>query len=183
MSKEEKNTNKGGRYGLKARDLCQIAVATAIVCVCAWIAFPFGVLPITLQTFAVSFISALLGFKKSLFSLLAYLLLGAVGAPVFAGFNGGVSHLLSPAGGFLMGFLCVPFFAPFMKKSLLSNILFAFLGVIFCYVVGVVWLLFWTENGLWSLLSVCVLPFLPFEMIKICLSAFLARRLQDTIKA
>ena len=50
MSKEEKNTNKGGRYGLKARDLCQIAVATAIICVCSWIAFPFGVLPITLQT-------------------------------------------------------------------------------------------------------------------------------------
>ena len=88
------------------RDLCFCAIGAALIAVCAWISIPADV-PFTLQTFAIFTVCGLLGGKRGTVSVLVYLLLGAVGAPVFAGFRGGFASLLGTTGGYLVGFASV----------------------------------------------------------------------------
>lgn len=86
------------------RDLCFCAIGAALIAVCAWISIPADV-PFTLQTFAIFAVCGLLGGRRGTVSVLVYLLLGAVGAPVFAGFRGGFASLLGTTGGYLVGFV------------------------------------------------------------------------------
>ena len=58
--------------------------------------------------------------RDALFTVVVYLLLGAVGVPVFSGFQGGVGVLLGPTGGYLLGFAVVPFVVPDAIKVALS---------------------------------------------------------------
>ena len=86
------------------RDLCFCAIGAALIAVCAWISIPADV-PFTLQTFAIFAVCGLLGGKRGTVSVLVYLLLGAVGVPVFSGMRGGIGVLAGPTGGFLWGYL------------------------------------------------------------------------------
>ena len=81
-----------------------MAMAVALIAVCSWISIPTTV-PFTMQTFAVCLVSALLGTRRGFLAVVCYLLLGAAGAPVFAGFKGGLGALLGVTGGYLVGFL------------------------------------------------------------------------------
>ena len=84
--------------------LVQIALFAAIIAVCSWIQIPMTV-PFTMQTFAVFCALATLGGKGGTISVLIYIVLGAVGVPVFAGFTGGVGILFGTTGGYIIGFL------------------------------------------------------------------------------
>lgn len=175
-----------------ARALCQIAVATALICVCSWIALPFGSIPFTLQTFAVCLFSALLGAKKSFVAILAYLLLGFVGVPVFTGFTGGISKLFSPTGGYLIGFLlAAPLIGLFAQKSRKvkgrygMTALGMALGTLVCYACGTAWLMLLsignTPPSLCAALSVCLLPYLPSDALKIALALIFVKRLEKIV--
>ena len=88
------------------------AMFAAVIAVLAQIAFPLpsGV-PVTLQTFAVALTGVVLGAKLGTISTFIYILLGAVGVPVFSGFNGGLGAIVGKTGGFIWGFLFLAFFA------------------------------------------------------------------------
>ena len=83
-----------------------IAVFAVLIAICSWISIPTTV-PFTLQTFAVFLAVGVLGGKRGSLSVLIYILLGAVGIPVFAGFSGGFGILLGQTGGYIVGFLCI----------------------------------------------------------------------------
>ena len=83
--------------------MVQIAQFSSIFAVCSWIQFPMTV-PFTMQTFAVFCALATLGGKGGTISVLIYIVLGAVGVPVFAGFTGGVGILFGTTGGYIIGF-------------------------------------------------------------------------------
>ena len=89
---------------LKIRDIAYIGASAALIAVCSWISVPSPV-PFTLQTFAVFSAVGILGGRRGTIAVLVYLLLGAVGLPVFAGFRGGVGVLLGTTGGYIAGFL------------------------------------------------------------------------------
>ena len=89
---------------LRPIDMAYIGMFTALITVCSWISIPTTI-PFTLQTFAVFLTVALIGTKRSFISVIIYILLGAVGLPVFSGFKGGVGALLGPTGGYIIGFL------------------------------------------------------------------------------
>ena len=86
-------------------DMVFTAMFTAVIAVCSIISIPVGEVPITLQTFAVCISAALLGWKRGTLSVLIYILLGAVGVPVFGGMTGGLGVLAGPTGGYIIGFL------------------------------------------------------------------------------
>ena len=75
----------------------------ALMAVCSWISIPTAI-PFTLQTMAVFLAVGLLGGKRGTLAVTAYVLLGAVGAPVFANFSGGIGILLGQTGGYILGF-------------------------------------------------------------------------------
>ena len=117
--------------------LTMTALGTALIAVCAFITLTFGDLKFTLQLFAVLLISGLFPPVYAFASILAYLLLGALGVPVFAGFQGGIGALFGPTGGFLLGFLpsflliSLPLKA--LKKPKFYHILLLFVGVVYLY--------------------------------------------------
>ncbi|NLG25614.1 MAG: biotin transporter BioY [Clostridiales bacterium] len=96
---------------LSTRRLSRAALMAALCAVLSQLSIPIGAVPVTLQTFVVALAGGALGAADGGLALVVYLLLGAVGLPVYAGFSGGVGALLGPTGGYLaafpaMAFLC-----------------------------------------------------------------------------
>lgn len=154
---------------LSVRELCYTAMGAALLTVCAWISIPAAV-PFTLQTFAVFLTAGLLGCKCGMLSVVVYLLLGAVGLPVFSGFRGGIGTLLGVTGGYLTGFLFTSLTVGLLTERfgcrlpvLIGSMV---LGLLFCYGFGSLWfLILYTRTSgaiaMGTVLATCVLPFLP----------------------
>ena len=98
-------------------DIALISLFTAIICVCSWLSIPMGV-PVSLQTFAVFTAAAVLGAKKSVISVVIYILLGLAGVPVFTGFRSGAAVVTGPTGGYLLGFVFAAIIIGTMTKKL-----------------------------------------------------------------
>lgn len=153
---------------VSVKNLTAIAVAAAVVAVLSQVAIPtpLGVV-MTLQTFVVPLVGCLLGWKRGAAALIVYLLLGAVGAPVFAEFSGGFHCFVGPTGGFLIGFPLMAMFAGFAAhQGGLKRAMWLLAGVVVDYTLGVVVFMLVTGSGLWAALEACVLIFLPLEAIK-----------------
>ena len=171
---------------LKTIDLTLCGIFAALLAICSWIQIPIGAIPITLQTFGVFAALGLLGGKRGTIAISVFLLLGAVGAPVFSGFQGGFGKLFGATGGYLLGFLlsgAVVWFAEArFGRSQRVFILSAIAGLILCYAFGTAWftVLYTRTTGAMTLakaLGLCVLPFLPFDALKLALAAFLRQSL------
>ena len=182
--------NGATKRAWNTRDMLYVALAVALMAVCAWICVPAAV-PFTLQTFGVFITAGLLGKRRGLAAVLVYLLLGIVGMPVFSGFRGGVGVLLGNTGGYLIGFvftaLIVGAGVQHRGKGILWLCLWMALGLIACYLFGTLWFYLGYaqgtgEGGLLSVLAVYVFPFLIPDGFKIALSAFLITRLQGKIR-
>ncbi len=176
---------------LKTKDLALCALFAALIAVCAWISIPATV-PFTLQTFAIFAALGLLGGKRGTVAVAVYLLLGAIGVPVFAGFQGGIGALLGTTGGYLLGFLLTALIEWGMEARFGSKtgvfLLSAVLGMLVCYAFGTAWYLvvYARTKGAISLataLGWCVVPFLIPDAVKIALAVLLRGRLKRYIPA
>lgn len=182
------------KKGFRSRDLALVAMGAALTALCAWLsvpALPPASVPFTLQTFAVCLIPALLGLRLGLWSVLCYLLLGAAGLPVFAGFQAGPGALLGVTGGYLLGFvftaLTVGLAADRFGRKLRVLLPAMALGLLLCYAFGTAWFtLVYTRGGgamsVGAALSLCVLPYLLPDAVKLTLAALLAKRLYPLLK-
>lgn len=90
---------------VRTRSVAFVGLTIAIIAVSAWVTVPLGPIPFTLQMFAVTFAIVVLSPKEAIAAIAGYLLLGAVGVPVFSGMRGGIGVLAGPTGGFLWGYL------------------------------------------------------------------------------
>ncbi|MEG2144157.1 MAG: biotin transporter BioY, partial [Oscillospiraceae bacterium] len=90
---------------LKIRRLILCALFAALTGVCSQILIPLPMIPINLALFSVHVAGVLLGAKYGSLSMLVYVLLGALGAPVFAGFKGGFGILFGKTGGYIIGYI------------------------------------------------------------------------------
>ena len=170
----------------KTRDIVYMSVFTAMISICSWISIPASI-PFTLQTMGVFTTVGLLGGKRGTLTVLTYILLGAIGVPVFAGFTGGISVLLGTTGGYIMGFLLSALLMWGIETIMGRNqIVLAFsmvAGLIVCYVFGTAWfMLIYTQHsgviGLSTVLGLCVIPFIIPDLIKIGVALFLTKRLK-----
>ena len=139
--------------------------------------------PITLQTFAVFLSLLILGAKKGTASVIAYLLLGLVGLPVFSGFHSGLSALLSPTGGYVLGLFLICLIFAVLNKVFKGRfkILSLITGLIICYLTGTLWYVIFTgEKSFFAVLTVTVLPFIIPDIIKLFLAYIIAKRIKGT---
>ncbi len=166
--------------------MTKIALSVALMSVCAWIAIPFSP-PFTLQTFALFFTLLLLGGRDGSLAVLAYLLLGFIGAPVFSSFTGGVGAFFGVGGGYLVGFLVAALLfwclQPLFGKSLFGRLLTMAVGLLACYGVGTAWLALVHLRAagsvsLFGALAVGVLPYLLPDAVKILLALWLSEKLK-----
>ena len=171
---------------MKTIALAYMALGAVIIAVCSWISIP-TVVPFTLQTFAVFSVLGLLGGKRGTISVLIYILLGAVGVPVFAGFSGGFGVILGPTGGYIIGFILMGLLYWLMEKlfgtKIHIRIISMVLGLLVCYAFGTAWFMFVFARksgpiGLGTALAWCVLPYLLPDAVKIALASVLVQRLR-----
>ena len=161
------------------RLLTASAVFAAILCVTAPFSIPVGIIPISLATFSVYLASATLGWRGGTLAVICYVALGAAGLPVFAGFAGGIGKLLSPTGGFIIGYipcaaLCGLISRFKHKVSVLRNLLGIIAGAAACYACGIIGYMIVTSSSFSSAITVCVVPFILPEIIKIVLASVLS---------
>lgn len=175
---------------LQATDLTYMGLCTALIAICSWISIPASV-PFTLQTFAIFTTLGLLGGRRGTIAVTAYVLLGAVGLPVFSGFKGGPGALLGATGGYIIGFIlsALVIWAITSRFGNRINVLglSMVLGLLICYAFGSAWymLVYLKTGGAVGLLTVlgwCVFPFILPDLCKIALALTLTRQLRRFIK-
>ncbi|MCL2198450.1 MAG: biotin transporter BioY [Defluviitaleaceae bacterium] len=151
------------------RELCFIGIFVAVITVCAWINIPVFAVPFTLQTFAVFLTGVMLGAKKGVTAVLVYILLGAVGVPVFTQFRGGMGVIFGATGGFIWAFPIMAFLAAIGDKlrSVGFLFLFLFVGMIVNLSLGMLWFAVFTQSTLHSAFLAVFLPFILLEILKI----------------
>lgn len=185
---EKFDSSKVGKSA--AREIARIALSVALITVCAWISIPVGSVPISLQTFAVCFLGALFGAKRGTAAVAVYILMGLVGIPVFAGFRAGTAALFGPTGGYIFGFVFAALIPalfkriPIKKKRARCAMFYGgmLLGLAVCYLFGTVWFLLMYECTFAYALTLCVLPYLLPDAVKLAVAAFLAVRLEKYVK-
>lgn len=164
---------------MRIQNIARCALMVALMVLCAWLAVPFGVGTVTLQTLGIFLALGLLGGRLGLVCVLVYLVLGGLGLPVFAGFQSG-SALLGPTGGFLWGFLLAGLvYRSFGKKLPL------WVKLVLCqltlYLCGTLWFAHQFDHPFPQALSITMLPYLLPDTLKLLLSLFLIKKLRPII--
>lgn len=168
------------------QSLVLAALMTALTVVCAQIHIPLPPVPVSLSLFAVCLCGAIMGARWGAFSMAAYVLLGVIGLPVFAGFHGGPSALFGPTGGFILGYIPCAYISGSLCKGQ-SRIrylaLSMFAATLVCYVPGLLWLKLVSGVTWQAAFTTGMLPFLPGDCLKALLAAMLAKRLRSALHA
>lgn len=172
------------------KELVLTAMLAAVIAVCAWISIPATV-EFTLQVFGVFCALEILGGRNGSFAILVYILLGAVGLPVFAHFTGGLSAITGTTGGYIVGFLFIGLVywaaEAFISKHIAVRIAAMLIGLVICYAFGTAWYMFvfTRTNGAVTLMQAlkwCVFPFIPFDLAKMALALLIANRVKKYAK-
>lgn len=173
----------------KTYDMAYIAIFAVLMAICSWISIPMAV-PFTLQTFGVFMAVGVLGGKRGSLAVLIYILLGAIGVPVFAGFSGGIGVILNTTGGYIVGFLFSALVMWGMEALLgrkpVIQIISMVVGLIVCYALGTAWfMVVYARNtgavGLGAVLGWCVIPFIIPDLVKIALAFVLSRKIRKYV--
>lgn len=179
---------------ISAKELSLISMFTALTAIGAFISFPVGPVPITLQSLFVILSGLVLGSKLGALSQLVYILLGLVGIPIFAGFTGGIQSIVSPGFGFIIGFVFASFLSGLIIESNFIKTdkriwLAAFIGTITIYIFGLPYMYYILNGVLGKDLSFiqvfkmgCLL-FLPGDTIKFIIASIVGSKLLKAIKA
>lgn len=186
VEKGQKNNQNKKRT---AFDMAAVAMMTALIAVCSWISVPLGPIPFTMQTFAVFASVCLLGKKRSLYSILVYILLAAMGVPVLSGFKGGIGALLGTTGGYVLGFVFIAVISGLIidkyGKKLYGIIIALIIGLLIMYAFGTAWFMYvylknTGEVGLMTVLGWCVFPYIIPDLGKMGLAIAVSKAVQHS---
>lgn len=161
------------------------ALMGALCAVLSQIQIPLPPVPLSLSLLAVYLSGALLGCAWGAVAIGGYVLLGAVGVPVFAGFSSGISVLFGPTGGYILGYILCAALTGHIVHSLGFSRRALWLsmtaGTLLCYALGTAWFMLISGTDLCGALGACVLPFLPGDALKIALAVSLCIKLQKPL--
>ena len=167
---------------MKTRDIVLIGVFAAMICVFAPFSVPVGPIPVSLASFAV-YIASALGAKKGCAAVGIYILIGALGLPVFSGFSGGISKIAGLTGGYIIGYMFCALLSGIIieragnKKS--AYPMAFIIGTAVLYAFGTAWFMIQSGNGLYESLLACVIPFLIGDAVKIAAASVVVYRLRN----
>lgn len=174
----------------KTYDIVYIGVFAVLMAVCSWISIPAAV-PFTLQTFGVFVAVGVLGGKRGTMAVLVWVILGAIGVPVFANFQGGLGVLTGTTGGYIVGFILSALIMwgseKLFGKKPVPQIISMVVGLIACYALGTIWFMvvYGRSSGAVGLVTVlgwCVIPFVIPDLVKIALAFGLSRKLRPHVQ-
>lgn len=170
------------------RLLSKMAVFVALCCIAAYISIPlpFTVAMITALTIVMNLAAFLFTPKQTFMILLIYTLLGAAGLPVFTGGTAGVGKIMGPTGGFIISFLAAYPLVSLLKGKEVSFLRYFLVAVIvgmpITYIGGLLSMMLVAHIPVAAGLMVAVFPFIPGDILKAALAAYLAVKLQKVTK-
>ena len=168
---------------IRTKQMVLIALMTAVTCVLGplSIPLPFSPVPISLTNFAIFLAIFVLGMKSGTISFIIYLLLGAIGVPVFSSFRGGLQVLAGPTGGYLIGFIFLALIMGFaldhFDRKLVPTIIGMIIGMAVCYAFGTVWLAKLLSLSFKEGLMMGVIPYLAGDAAKIIIASIVGPKL------
>lgn len=157
----------------KCMILCAIFASITSILSQISIPIPFTTVPLTMQIFSVALTGMVLGSKRGFVSIVIYLILGAIGMPVFTQMRGGIGVLIGPTGGFLLGCPLMAFIVGLVSEKSSSRvkiILSMVGGLTVTYITGSIMFSLVTKSSLYQSVLVCVLPFVLVDTIKLILA-------------
>ncbi|MBQ7677928.1 MAG: biotin transporter BioY [Lachnospiraceae bacterium] len=163
---------------LTIRNMTGIAIMTALCCILGPFTVPIGPVPVSLSTLAIFLCVYVLGTRDAVFAVGLYILLGLFGLPVFSGFAGGFAKVFGPTGGYIVGYLFLAvisgwFIDRFPAKRIYLHLVGMLLGEAVLYVFGTAWFMLLMQMPLKEALLLCVVPFIPFDLVKMGLATAL----------
>lgn len=179
--------NSGDNKLFTVKNMCYVGLFTAVIAIMAQISIPMPLgVPMTMQTFAITLAAIILGAKLSTISSLIYILLGAIGLPVLAGFSGGISKFVGPTGGFLISFPIMAFIIGYAvdHRSAFKGAFVVGLiaGTVVNYIVGIAMFCILTQSSVAVGFTACVLPFIPTAIIKAILASLIGFPIRKRLK-
>lgn len=168
---------------MTAQELTTIALLAALLCVSSYISIqlPFSAVPFTAQTLVMNMIALLLKPKRACISVAIWILLGAVGLPVFSGGRGGFGVLAGPTGGFIVSYLLSVVLIGLARseknrvwRNLIATIV---VGIPVVYAVGIPWMRLVTGLDWKSAFATGCLPFLAWDIVKCIAAVYIAKAL------
>ena len=156
------------------------ALMAAVLCVLGPLSVPIGAIPISLSNFVICLAAWLLGARFGTLSVAIYLAIGLVGVPVFSGYGAGIAKLAGPTGGYLVGYLLMAFIEKSKGQPVVSAV-GLILGDAACYVLGTAWFVFQMKCELGYALTVCVYPFIVWDLAKIVVACLLGTLLRKRL--
>ena len=179
-----KNLLSDFRINIYFQNISLMLIGTLILAFSSKVQVPFWPVPMTMQTFVVFLIGSTYGVRLSFLTLVAYLIEGALGLPVFAA-GGGIIYLTGPTAGYLFGMTiaaaAISYFANMgYSISYIKSFISIMIGSIIIFVCGVLYL--GSIIGYTKAIQAGLLPFIPSEIFKIALAVLLIPTLHKIIK-
>jgi biotin transport system substrate-specific component len=174
---------------MSIRNMAGAALFATLLSVISQFSFPIGVVPHTLQVFAIVLSGLVMGPKYGPLSVVIWLLLGTFGVPVFSMGHSGLATFINPTGGFLVGFVVQAWICGYCRERRLPwALLIAVVSLIAAYIIGLAgfmasfaWLL-QKPMTLVQGVAVCVVPFIPFDLIKVAAAVVLGQKIYSALK-
>ncbi|ABW19270.1 BioY protein [Alkaliphilus oremlandii OhILAs] len=178
--------NKGRRISVS--EMTKISLCTALLAISSYIVFPIPFTPImlTAQTIIVNLIGLILTPLHGAISVLLFIVLGAIGLPIFAGGAGGLSAILGPTGGFIIGFLFSAIAISYLKgrkTNILRYVLVTvFIGMPVTYLLGASYMSYALNMDYKKAIELAVIPFLLGDAIKCVIASIIAARVHRILE-
>ncbi len=175
ISSKESNEKVAFSFKLGIKDICVTSLMVAVMCILAPLSVTIGPIPLTLAIATMYLSAYVLGAYKGTIAVFVYILLGLVGLPVFSGYQGGFAKLFSYTGGYIFGYIFLVlvsglFIDKFSSKKFYFHVFGMLLGLFLCYFFGTCWFCVLTKASFTYALSVCVIPFIGFDIIKLIIA-------------
>lgn len=166
------------------KNMIYASLFTALIIIGSYISIPTGIVPVVMANFMIFILSLVLEKKWALLSVLIYVLLGALGLPVFSGAVGGLHHLYGPTGGYLFGYIIAAYIISHLsgKKKAFTKDLFALLtGALVIHILGIFWLAVRFPDA-WQKTLVIYWIFVLGDLAKIFFALFCVKHIRFALK-
>ncbi|MGI6091953.1 MAG: biotin transporter BioY [Negativicutes bacterium] len=188
----QKSSFTGKAVGvMTTRNMILAGLFAALLALSSQIAIPIGPVPHTLQIFFVLLAGIVLGSRLGSISVAVWVLLGSFGLPVFAQGKGGLAVLAGPTGGFLFGFIIAAFLVGWLaensKLTTGRTAIYMLTGLVAAYIIGVGGFMasfkYFLNKPmtLKTAVSVAVVPFMPFDIVKALMAAYIGTRVRQAL--
>ena len=171
---------------MNIRKTVTVGILAAIICVFAPFSVPAGAIPISLSTFAIYIVSCSVSKNYSLPAVALYILIGTLGIPVFSSFSGGIHCITGYTGGYIIGYIPCAFIIGLLTDNFENNkIIYPVsmtAGTIICYFFGTLWYMHLAKCSFSQAVTVCILPFIIGDIIKIISASVIGFTLKRRLK-